>query len=206
MTVDIRPGRAQGVVSAPPSKSMAHRLLICAGLSDGVSHIRDVELSEDIAATIDCLRALGAQCQVDGSTVTVRGADPRKADPTAPLFCRESGSTLRFFIPLALLCGKAVTFTGTEKLLSRPLGVYQNLCDDNGFSFCQDKAQLCVRGGAFHGEFTLPGDVSSQFITGLLLALPLCQGDSVIRILPPVESRSYIQLTLQALKIASKGS
>ena len=200
MTVDIRPGRAKGVTAAPPSKSMAHRLLICAGLSDGVSHIRDVELSEDIAATIDCLRALGAVCQVDGSTVTVRGADPRKADPTAPLCCRESGSTLRFFIPLALLCGKAVTFTGTEKLLSRPLGVYQNLCDDNGFSFCQDKAQLCVRGGAFQGEFTLPGDVSSQFITGLLLALPLCQGDSVIRILPPVESRSYIQLTLQALK------
>ena len=88
MTVDIRPGRAQGVVSAPPSKSMAHRLLICAGLSDGVSHIRGVALSADIAATIDCLRALGAVCDVEGDTVTVRGADPRKAEPATALCCR----------------------------------------------------------------------------------------------------------------------
>jgi len=200
MTVDIRPGRAKGVIAVPPSKSMAHRLLICAGLSDGISHIRGVELSEDIAATIDCLRALGAVCHVEGDTVTVQGADPRKAEPTVALCCRESGSTLRFFIPLALLCGKSVTFTGTEKLLSRPLSVYENLCNANGFSFQQDSACLQVRGGAFSGDFTLPGDISSQFITGLLLALPLCNGNSTLHILPPVESRSYIQLTLQALK------
>ena len=200
MKVFIHPGKAIGSVAAPPSKSMAHRLLICAGLSQGISHIRGVDLNDDILATVDCLRSLGASCAIEGDTVTVTGTDLRKAEPTETLCCRESGSTLRFFIPLALLCGKEVTFTGTEKLLSRPLGIYENLCNTNGFYFYRKKAALQVRGGAFSGEFTLPGDISSQFITGLLLALPLCDGDSLIRILPPVESRSYIQLTLQALK------
>ena len=199
MIAEIRPGRATGTVAAPPSKSMAHRLLICAGLSGGVSHIYGVDLNEDILATMDCLRALGASCTARGHTVTVRGADPRQARPEHALCCRESGSTLRFFIPLALMCNEDVTFTGTEKLLSRPLGVYAQLCAEQGFAFAQSKAQLQVRGRLEAGRFSLPGDVSSQFITGLLFALPLARGDSVISIIPPVESRSYVNLTLQAL-------
>lgn len=199
MIAEIHPGSAAGIVAAPPSKSMAHRLLICAGLSGGVSHIYGVDLNEDILATMDCLRALGASCTASGDRVTVRGADLRQARPEHALCCRESGSTLRFFIPLALMCNEDVTFTGTEKLLSRPLGVYAQLCAEQGFAFAQSKAQLQVRGRLEAGRFSLPGDVSSQFITGLLFALPLARGDSVISIIPPVESRSYVNLTLQAL-------
>lgn len=199
MTVDIRPGRASGTVAAPPSKSMAHRLLICAGLSKGTSRISGVDYNEDISATIDCLRALGASCTINGDTVTVCGADPRTAKPEQVLCCRESGSTLRFFIPLALLCGEAAQFTGTEKLLSRPLSIYAQLCADRGFVFEQSKSCVQVKGKLEAGTFCVPGNISSQFITGLLFALPLADGDSVIHITPPVESRGYIDLTLQAL-------
>lgn len=199
MIVSIRPGCPVGTVSAPPSKSMAHRLLICAGLSKGISHISGVDLNEDISATIDCLRALGASCSVAGDTVTVRGVDMREARPEQALCCRESGSTLRFFIPLALLCGRAVLFTGTERLLARPLNVYAQLCAERGFAFGQTKSCVQVNGKLAAGEFIIPGDISSQFITGLLFSLPLTEGDSVIRIKPPVESRGYIDLTLQAL-------
>lgn len=199
MTVEIIPGKAAGTVAAPSSKSMAHRLLICAGLSQGVSTVRGIDMNEDIAATIDCLRALGASCSVSGDTVTVRGIDPRQAKPTETFCCRESGSTLRFFIPLAFLCGETVSFTGTEKLLSRPLGVYEQLCKTRGFLFSCHPDRIQVKGRPEAGVYTIPGDISSQFITGLLFALPLAEGDSTISITPPVESRSYVNLTLQAL-------
>ncbi len=199
MNVEIHPGRPCGVLAAPPSKSMAHRLLICAGLCQGVSHIRGVDFNEDISATVDCLRALGAVCTVQGDTVTVQGTDVRSAKPQQVLACRESGSTLRFFIPLALLSNETARFAGTEKLLSRPLGIYETLCRERGFRFLQSSSQLEVKGQLQAGEFTIAGDVSSQFITGLLFALPLAEGDSVIRLIPPVESRSYVNLTLEAM-------
>lgn len=199
MNIHISAGSACGTVAAPPSKSMAHRLLICAGLSDGISHIRDVDFNEDILATIDCLRALGATLDVDGNTVTVRGISPRTATPQNPLCCRESGSTLRFFLPLALLGTKETVFTGSEKLLSRPLGVYETLCTERALAFTQTDKAVTVKGTLSHGEFAVAGNISSQFISGLLFALPLLDGDSVIRITSPVESRSYINLTLQAL-------
>lgn len=199
MTVDIHPGRPCGVLAAPPSKSMAHRLLICAGLCQGVSRISGVDFNEDISATVDCLQALGAICTVQGDTVTVQGTDVRSVKPQQGLACRESGSTLRFFIPLALLSNETARFTGTEKLLSRPLGIYESLCREKGFSFQKSPSQVEVKGQLQAGEFTIAGDVSSQFITGLLFALPLAEGNSVIRLIPPVESRSYVNLTLQAL-------
>lgn len=200
MKVAIHPGKAIGSVAAPASKSMAHRLLICAGLSQGISHISGVDLNEDILATIDCLQALGASCAIDGETVTVTGADLCKAEPAQTLHCRESGSTLRFFIPLSLLCGKTVSFTGTEKLLSRPLDVYRRLCAEKEFLFARTGQTLQVQGSLTGGTFRVPGDISSQFITGLLFALPLTDRDSCIQITTPLESRSYIDLTLQALR------
>ena len=201
MNITIEPGRAVGHVTAPSSKSMAHRLLICAGLCHGVSHIHGVDFNADILATIACLRALGVECHVDGDTVTVRGVDMKQVKPLDILNCHESGSTLRFFIPLALLCGEKVGFTGTEKLLSRPLEVYAQLCARRGFAYEKTLNFLEVQGRLIADTFTLPGDVSSQFITGLLLALPLLEGESVITITPPVESRSYIDLTLQAMSV-----
>lgn len=199
MNVTIRPGKAAGAVTAPPSKSMAHRLLICAGLATGTSRITGLDYNEDILATLDCLRALGAICDVEGDAVTVVGADLRHCAPSHPLCCRESGSTLRFFIPLALLSGKPVAFTGTEKLMSRPLGVYETLCREKDFLFDHNGRELQARGELTGGTFSLPGDVSSQFITGLLFALPLTGQDSRIRITTALESKSYIDLTLQAL-------
>lgn len=200
MNVTIHPGKAAGIAAAPPSKSMAHRLLICAGLAKGVSRIRGLSYNEDILATMDCLRALGVSCVIEGDTVTVTGADMFGANPTEPLCCRESGSTLRFFIPLALLCGKKVTFQGTQKLMSRPLDIYRALCRKHDFLFTQAENELQLQGNLTGGDFQLPGNISSQFITGLLFALPLTKQDSCIRITEPVESRSYIDLTLQALR------
>jgi len=197
--VNIIPSIARGRVTAPPSKSMAHRLLICAGLCPGQeSVIEGVELSEDVAATIDCLKALGAQCSYEKGCVRVVGTDPRQA-LSARLCCRESGSTLRFFIPLALLGQEEMSFAGSEKLLSRPLGVYEELCVRLGLLF-EKGQELKVCGRLGSGIFSLPGDVSSQFVSGLLFALPLLEGDSVIQLIPPVESRSYIELTMSALR------
>ena len=200
MKASIRPGKATGTVTAPPSKSMAHRLLICAALADGSSRITGLDYNEDILATLDCLRALGAVCTVENDRVTVVGTDLRNAAPTQRLCCRESGSTLRFFIPLALLCGRQAVFTGTEKLLSRPLGVYEKLCCEQGFTFARTDDKLTVQGNLKGSTFYLPGDVSSQFITGLLFALPLTGEDSCIKITTPLESKSYVDLTVQALE------
>ncbi len=201
MKVLIKPGAARGTVQAPPSKSMAHRLLICAALADGESTVHGVDPSEDILATADCLTALGASLRLEGNTVHVRGMDPRKSR-SAVLCCRESGSTLRFMIPLCLLSGSAMRLEGSEKLLSRPLSVYENLCREQGFLLSRENGSLQVCGRLNPGTYSVPGDISSQFITGLLFALPLLSGDSIIRLVPPVESRSYLSLTLQALQDA----
>ena len=198
MRAIIQPGSARGSVAAPPSKSMAHRLLICAGLADGVSVIRNVDRSEDILATADCLTALGASLEWEGSTVRIRGCDPRKSGP-AVLRCRESGSTLRFMVPLCLLSGSSMRLEGSRTLLSRPLSVYEDLCREQELTLLREDGGLAVKGCLVPGEYAVPGDISSQFITGLLFALPLLSGDSRIRLIPPVESRSYLSLTLQAL-------
>ena len=146
MNVTIHPGRAVGSVAAPPSKSMAHRLLICAGLAEGTSKISGLEYNEDILATIDCLRSLGASCTVDGNIVTVVGTDLLRAEPRETLRCRESGSTLRFFLPLALLCGRPVSLTGSERLLSRPMDLYRRLCEQKGFFYRQDAEGIHASG------------------------------------------------------------
>ena len=200
MRAAFQKSRAVGTVSAPPSKSMAHRLLIAAALSGGSVRIENAAASQDILATLDCLTALGAKCQWTEDTVALRGIDALDAAPDMPLNCRESGSTLRFFIPIALLSGRETRFAGSPSLLSRPLGVYADLCREKGLRFSQDGSGVIVQGPLTPGEYCLPGNVSSQFVTGLLFALPLLPSDSTLRILPPVESRSYILLTISALR------
>ncbi len=200
MTVTIEKGLARGKVSAPPSKSMGHRLLICAALAEGESTVRGIATeSADMKATLACLSALGAECTVTGDTVRVRGIDMRAAHPTESLFCNESGSTLRFLIPIALLSGGNVMFSGAERLFSRPMTVYETMCAERGLFFSKDEKSAVVRGPLTAGEYRVAGNISSQFISGLLFALPLLDGDSVIRITPPLESRSYIHLTVSAL-------
>ena len=200
MKVKIAPSTLSGTIKAPPSKSMAHRLLICAGLSEGESVIRGVEMSEDVLATLDCLSALGAVCAVSGDTVRVNGIDATSAVTNAVLPCRECGSTLRFFIPICLLSGSEMTLTGSERLLSRPLDVYEKMCRERGFVFENDGARVKVCGRLSPGEYVMSGNVSSQFISGMLFALPLIGGDSKLIITGGVDSRPYIDLTLDALE------
>ncbi len=197
MTVTIQPSQASGATCAPPSKSMAHRLLICAGLSKGTSVVKGVSDCEDINATVDCLEVLGVKCTRSGDSITVKGCNISNA--ASLLKCRESGSTLRFFLPLALISGNETTLVGASSLMQRPMKVYEDLCMEHGMAYEKKGDSITVKGPLNAGTYTLPGNISSQFISGLLFALPLVKGNSKISIVPPVESRSYIDLTLKAL-------
>ena len=201
MNLMIKPSQAQGVVTAPPSKSMAHRQLIAAALCAGPRSVENLEWSEDILATLDCLRAMGASIARSGSTVVIGGLDPFAVEEGTVLPCRESGSTLRFLLPLALLSGRSVTFTGSERLLERPLEPYEKICAAQRLFYDRQRDRLTVRGPLRAGEdFELAGDISSQFVTGLLYALPFLPEPSRITLLPPVESGSYINMTLAVLR------
>ena len=199
MNVQIFPSIAKGTVAAPPSKSMAHRLLIAAGLAEGTSIIRGVAPSQDVLATIDCLTALGAVCHHENETVTVTGLGGKILTHSPHLPCRECGSTLRFFLPIALLSDEKTTLTGSERLLLRPMSVYEELCKQNNLLYIANQSGITVQGKLTSGEYTVAGNVSSQFISGLLFALPLLSGDSKIIITEKVESRSYLNLTVKAL-------
>lgn len=179
---------------------MAHRLLIGAGLSTGESTVRNLAYSKDIEATIACLRALGARVELEGDTARLRGVDlTAPVNEPAELFCGESGSTLRFFLPLCLIGGQRRVLRGSEYLLTRPLSVYEEIAEAQGIAFFKGADSLTVEGRLHSGVYTVRGDLSSQFITGLLYALPLLDSDSEIRLIPPVESRSYIHMTVAAL-------
>lgn len=199
MKVEIRPGSARGTVAAPPSKSYAHRLMLCAALAQGNSTVRGVSRSEDMGATLDCISSLGARYRLDGDVLTVRGAScPLPQGAQFP--CRESGSTLRFFLPLALVKGSGAVFTGTRRLMERGISVYETLFAEKNIGLQKSSESLTVSGSLTPGRYTLRGDVSSQFVTGLLFALPLLDGASVLQVLPPVESRPYIDITLDAMR------
>ena len=199
MIATFTPCKLAGTIEAPPSKSMVHRYLIGAALSKEICTLSGVDYSEDILASIDCLKALGAGIAIDADRVTVDPSGFMQAENPV-LECRESGSTLRFFIPLALCLCKSVTLRGSQRLLERPLGIYEDLCLEKGFEFCKSNDSVTVCGKLESGAYELRGDVSSQFITGLIFALLYLGKDSLIRIIPPFESRSYINLTISALK------
>ena len=200
MNLIIRPSTGKGTVIAPPSKSAAHRALILAGLCRAVCEVQNVAASEDILATLHCLEALGASVRKTQTGYEVGGADLSPSEAPLLLNCDSSGSTLRFFLPLALVTGRPTLLTGSEGLLSRPLGVYEDLCREQEIIFERRKGGVFVHGRLTPGEFEIPGDISSQFATGLLLALPFLEKGSDLTVLPPVESRSYIDLTLAALR------
>ncbi len=199
MTTEIFPSRIKGAVTAPSSKSMAHRCLIAAALADGVSRVANIALSEDIKATVGSLRALGARIDIDGTTATVTGTDVSKSTASRRLFAGESGSTLRFMIPLCLVSGAEAELYGAPRLFARPLGAYEAICAEQGIRFERDDTSVTVAGKLREGKYELPGNVSSQFVTGLLFALPLLEGDSEIVLTSDLESRPYVDMTLSAL-------
>ena len=197
MNITIKKGTAAGVVSIPSSKSVAHRLLINAALTDGETVINGLSLNEDIEATIDCLRTLGAKIEYSDGKYAVLGVNGKGENPRK-LYCRESGSTLRFMIPLCLDSVKTELY-GSPRLIERPHSVYSDICEKNGFLWQSDGEKITVCGGLKAGEYEVPGNISSQFITGLMLALPTLKGDSVIRLTTEPESLSYIDMTVASL-------
>ncbi len=197
MTVTIEKSRATGQVYAPPSKSVAHRALICGALSKS-STINNVDYSNDVLATLDCLKALGTDVQKRGNTVTLGGLNVFNCNE-ATLDCRESGSTLRFMIPLCMLSGANITLTGSSRLFERNLDIYSQIAKDNNIIFKKDKNSLTVCGRLKSGNYSVEGNISSQFISGLLFALPLLDGDSSLEIVGDYESEPYVDLTLKEL-------
>ena len=198
MIVTIEKSTAFGEIAAPPSKSMAHRYLICGALSDK-SEIKNIDFSEDIKATLSCLEALGAKVEVEGNTVKIGGLMSSKKIKSNELFCNESGSTLRFLIPLCLLKNEEITLRGTERLFQRDLSVFETICTSQGIDFVKSKNSVTVKGLLSNGRYTVRGDISSQFISGLMFALPLLLGESIIDITGKSESSSYLNITLKTL-------
>lgn len=200
MRVTVTPGKISGTLAAPPSKSMAHRALVCAALAEGESRLTNLSDSEDITATRRALTLLGAKfAPEDANTLRVTGTGGRVAAPDVPVDCGESGSTLRFLIPVFARCGEPVFFTGHGRLMQRPQTVYAELFEACSIPFSHTEEHIRVYGALPAGIYTVRGDVSSQFLSGLLFALPLARAESVLHVLPPFESRSYIALTLAAL-------
>lgn len=228
MTLTITPAHLAGAVTPPPSKSQAHRCLIAAALAQGESVIENVAFSQDIQATLRCLAELGAEFDVEPARaglepvraglepaptknengvparVTVRGMGANAMSPMRRMAlpqmdCGESGSTLRFLIPIALATRGGGSFTGHGRLMERPQGPYEALFREKGIFWEQRHGVLTVQGLLEPGEYRLPGDVSSQFFTGLLYALPLLSGPSALIPTTFLESEGYVHMTLQAM-------
>ena len=200
MDIRISPSTLRGELSVPASKSCAHRSIICAALADGVSHLSGVTMSKDIEATIGAMTALGAEFTVNGGDITVRGAGGRKVRDCV-IDCNESGSTLRFIIPIAAALGSNTEFRGRGRLPQRPIDIFIRELGKNGVSFgYQNTMPFTVSGGLKSGRFEIEGNVSSQFITGLLFALPLLEGDSEIILTSHLESRPYVDITIDTLR------
>ena len=203
MDMTFSSAHLQGVVAAPASKSEAHRLMICAGLTRGTTTLSGFMASADMAATARCLKALGAKIEQEASTLTITGR-AKKPCKLPVLDCGESGSTLRFFVPIALAMAGGGVFRMHGRLGQRPMDVYRDLFVPHGVRWrmgvgCDGAAELTVQGELEAGHYVLPGNVSSQFVSGLLFALPLLKEDSTLTVQPPVESAGYIRMTIEAL-------
>ena len=199
----LTPTTLNGTVIVPPSKSMAHRAVICASLAAGRSTIKNIQLSDDILATIEGMRSFGAIISYDDQTLTIDGIRNGAAQESRTINCNESGSTLRFLIPLATLFTGETHFIGQGHLGKRPLEPYQELFEAQSLHYKQaatENLQLSVAGPLTSGIYEMRGDISSQFITGMLLTLPLLTEDSILKITTHLESKCYIDLTLSVLQ------
>lgn len=198
MDVKITPRPLSGTVEAIPSKSAAHRALICAALADREIKFKLDKRSQDIDATIACLNALGADIRAEGETVSVM---PIKSVPKmAALDCNESGSTLRFLLPVAAALCESVSVTGRGRLPERPLSPLMEEMEAHGAVFSGRKLPFTVTKMTRGGKFTLPGDISSQYITGLLLAAPLFAEGAEIKLTTPLQSVGYVDMTIAEMR------
>lgn len=199
MTRTINGAVLNGSVKMPPSKSLSHRAILAAALADGESTIENLVYSEDIEATLEAIMGMGVEILKSKKTLKIMGRS-KPEWPIWPLHCRESGSTLRFLIPFASLVDGPVVFTGDGKLCTRPLDPYFDIFEKQGLRYSYDgKLPLLVEGHLKADIYRMPGNISSQFVTGLLYVLPLLDGDSEIILTSRLESRDYVELTIQVL-------
>ncbi|HOV69335.1 MAG TPA: 3-phosphoshikimate 1-carboxyvinyltransferase [Clostridia bacterium] len=195
-SIRILPGKLTGKISAPPSKSAVHRALICAALA-GNGIVKNISVSKDIAATLGALKALGFIFKQREGEVEFFG---RKEVPgRAVIDCGESGSTLRFMIPVAAALGQQARFIGSGRLPERPISEYKTLLNDKGVTLDSDKLPINIDGRLDSGVFEIPGNISSQYISGMLMALPLAGGGE-IRLTSALESAPYVDMTLQMMR------
>ncbi len=199
MDIKISPSVLRGNLSIPASKSCAHRAVICAALADGVSTLSGITMSKDIEATISSMTALGASFEINGDIVTVKGISG-SIDGTAEIDCNESGSTLRFIMPVAAALGVKSVFIGKGRLPRRPIDIYKRELKNHGITFHTEEMPYEISGILTGGKYEIEGNVSSQFITGLLFALPLAKEDSEIIMTSHLESRPYVDITIDILR------
>lgn len=200
MKVKILPSKTSGEVSAPPSKSFAHRYLIGSVLSRGKCVIKNIADSDDISATLSCIEQLGGSVTKDGNIVTVIPTNEKQIE-NAVFDCKESGSTLRFFIPVVLATGaKNCTFLGSERLLARGIKEYEKLFENSDIIIKSDEKSIEVNGTLSAGNYEISGEVSSQYTTGMLFALSVLDGKSTLKITGNAESRAYVDMTIKVLK------
>lgn len=197
----IYPESLAGEVIIPPSKSMSHRAVICAGLSEGISTINNIGISQDIEATCEAMKSFGIRVEKSGTSLRIKGNKALELKNSL-IECRESGSTLRFIIPIVALTGRPVAFHGKGRLVERSLEPYFRIFEKQGIKYETDigRLPLCIDGRLTPGEFQLEGNISSQFISGLMFALPLLERDSRITITSGLESKPYVDLTMKILK------
>lgn len=200
MKVKILPSKTSGEVSAPPSKSFAHRYLIGSVLSCGKCVIKNIADSDDISATLSCIEQLGGSVTKDGNIVTVIPTNEKQIE-NAVFDCKESGSTLRFFIPVVLATGaKNCTFLGSERLLARGIKEYEKLFENSDVKIKSDEKSIEVNETLSAGNYEISGEVSSQYTTGMLFALSVLDGKSTLKITGNAESRAYVDMTIKVLK------
>ena len=198
MNIIVHNSKCNGKINITPSKSDMHRAIICSALSKGKSVIKNVTLSLDIEATINAFKVLGANISFVDNTLYVEGINFNNIKGNE-IDCNESGSTLRFLIPILSVLNKSFILKGSNKLLSRPLDVYKNIYSEQGLKFNLNEDYLEIEGKIKPSVYEIEGDISSQFISGLLFSLPLLDNDSIIKVKEPFESESYVNMTLKTL-------
>ncbi len=199
MKVKFEPSFLKGELKVPPSKSLLHRAIICASLSHGTSIIKNINYSKDILATIEAFKNAGINIEEKEKKLIITSNGKLNLRVNV-IDCNESGSTLRFLIPLFSSLETNIIFTGKESLMKRPLFVYKNIYEKHDCSFILDENRLSITGSLKSGEFNIPGNISSQFISGLLFYLPTLNEKSKINIIGDLESRDYIDMTIDMLK------
>ena len=208
MKVKIEKSKYSGTINVPSSKSYSHRYLLAAMLSKNSSVVNNIYYSNDVMATLNCMSSFGCDYKKDANSVTVFNNNKVVDNPIFD--CNESGSTLRFLIPIALTKYENVTFKGTVKLIERGIDVYEEILSKQNIQVIKNKESIIIKGKLKAGTYDVNGSSSSQYITGLLFALPLLDGDSIINIIPPFNSYNYVDMTLKVLeeygiKIIKKG-